>query len=61
MPVHRIPRATMHEDVRSIEREGEQIVSVAADGPDHVLVATIWFGTAALETRTHQYRLGAAS
>lgn len=44
MPIHRIPRVTMHEDLRSVEREGEQVVSVAPDGPDHVLVGTVWVG-----------------
>lgn len=40
----------MHEDLHAIERESEQVVSVAPDGPDHVLVGTIWIG-ARLETR----------
>jgi hypothetical protein len=44
MPIHRIPRATMHEDLHSVEREGERVVSVAPDGPDHVLVGTVMHG-----------------
>lgn len=44
MPIHRIPRATMHEDLHTVEREGEQVVSVAPDGPDHVLVGTVYVG-----------------
>ena len=59
MPIHRIPRATMHEDLRSIEREGEQVVSVAGDGPEFVLVGTVTFGQR-LEYRTHSHRVGAA-
>lgn len=58
LPIHRIPRATMHEDLHSIEREGEQVVSVAADGPDHVLVGTVTQGQR-LEERTHAHRIGA--
>ena len=46
MPIHRIPRATMHEDLHSVERDGEQVVSVAADGPEFVLVGTITVGHA---------------
>jgi hypothetical protein len=34
----------MHEDLHTVEREGEQVVSVAPDGPDHVLVGTVWIG-----------------
>ena len=49
----------MHEDLHSIEREGEQVVSVAADGPDHVLVGTVTEGQR-LEERTHAHRVGAA-
>lgn len=45
MPIHRIPRATMHEDLHSVEREGEQVVSVAPDGPEHVLVGTVYLGS----------------
>jgi hypothetical protein len=59
MPIHRISRATMHEDLHAIEREGEQVVSVAGDGPDHVLIGTVTVGQR-LETRTHAHRVGAA-
>jgi hypothetical protein len=43
MPIHRIPRAHMHEDVTAIEREGERVTAVAVDG-DFVIVATCWLG-----------------
>jgi hypothetical protein len=59
MPIHRIPRATMHEDLHDIERQSEQVVSVAPDGPDHVLVGTVLLGQR-LEQRTHAHRVGAA-
>ena len=59
MPIHRIPRATMHEDLHAVERDGEQVVSVAADGPEFVLVGTITVGQR-VEFRTHAARVGAA-
>jgi hypothetical protein len=59
MPIHRIPRATMHEDLHAVEREGEQVVAVAGDGPDFVLVGTITVGQR-IETRTHASRVGAS-
>lgn len=59
MPIHRICRATMHEDLHAIERDGEQVVSVAADGPEYVLVGTVTVGQR-LEQRTHAARLGVA-
>ena len=58
MPIHRIPRATMHEDLHSIEREGEQVTCVTGDGPDFVLIGTVTVGQR-LETRTHVARVGA--
>ena len=63
MPIHRIKRSTMHEDVHELEQEGERIVSVAPDSdPAFVLVATCYMGEI-IETRlaslTHQARLGA--
>ena len=62
MPIHRIPRATMHEDVRELEHDGERIVSVAPDSdPAFVLIGTRFVGQE-VETRpagdTHQARLG---
>ena len=43
MPIHRLPRGTMHEDLRAIEHDGEEVVSIAADvDPGFVLVATRW-------------------
>lgn len=59
MPIHRIPRATMHADLHDIERQSEQVVSVSPDGPDHVLVGTVTVGQR-LEQRTHTQRVGAA-
>lgn len=59
MPIHRIPRATMHADLHDIERQSEQVVSVSPDGPDHVLVGTVTIGQR-LEQRTHAQRVGAA-
>ena len=32
MPYHKIPKANIAEDLRAIEREGEHVVSVTADG-----------------------------
>ena len=32
MPYHKIPKASIAEDLRAIEREGEHVVSVTADG-----------------------------
>jgi hypothetical protein len=49
----------MHEDLHSVERDGEQVVSVAADGPEFVLVGTITVGQR-IEYRTHAARVGAA-
>jgi hypothetical protein len=49
LPYHRIPRARLHEDITTIEREGERIVAVELDGDDaHVF--TGWIGDR-LETR----------
>jgi hypothetical protein len=43
MPIHRVPRARLHEDITAIEREGERVTAIAVDG-DHVIVATCWLG-----------------
>lgn len=43
MPIHRLPRGTMHEDLRAIEHDGEEVVSIAPDlDASFVLVATRW-------------------
>jgi hypothetical protein len=47
MPVHKIPRATLHEDLVVLEREGERIRSVAIDG-EYAIVVTEFI---TLETR----------
>lgn len=63
MPIHRLPRATMHEDVAAIEHDGERIASVTADG-EFVIVATVYAGdtvTQRLTALTHQTRLGGAA
>lgn len=46
MPIHRVPRARLHEDIVSIEREGERIVQVVLDPDDagRWLVVTQWIG-----------------
>lgn len=38
MPYHKVPRATLHEDIRAIEREHEVIVSVVNRPDDHEFV-----------------------
>ena len=63
MPIHRIRRATMHEDVHELEHDGERVVSVTPDtDPAYLLVVTAHHGDV-IETRlaslTHQARLGA--
>jgi hypothetical protein len=40
MPIHHIPRARLDEDVRDIERQGEEIVSVTVDTDGRYLVVT---------------------
>ena len=51
MPIHRIHRATMHEDVHELEHDGERIVSVSPDtDPAFVLVGTRYMGEP-IETR----------
>lgn len=52
MPIHKIPRARLHEDITSIEREGERVVQVMLDpdDPTRWLVFTQWLG-ADIETR----------
>lgn len=39
MPVHRVPKGSVHEDVTKIERESERIVSVSVDG-DYFVIFT---------------------
>lgn len=38
MPVHRVPRPSLHEDLKAIEREGESILSITPDGDVFVVV-----------------------
>ncbi len=42
MPIHRVPRASLHEDLQRIAREGERVVSIVndADDPDRYIVHT---------------------
>ena len=47
MPEHRIPRATLHEDLAVLAREGERVQSIALDG-DYAVVLTEWI---TIETR----------
>lgn len=46
MPVHRVPRARLHEDIVAIEREHEIIQSIVPDPDDSsvFIVATRWCG-----------------
>ena len=39
MPFHRVPRATAHEDIATIQREGEIITFLVVDG-DHYAIVT---------------------
>ena len=49
MPIHRIPRVTLHEDLLELMRhDGEKVVSVTVDGPLHFRVVTEFVG---VETR----------
>jgi hypothetical protein len=52
MPVHRVARARIHEDVIDIEHQGERIVAVVPDGDrsTHVLIFTDYIRPA-IETR----------
>lgn len=57
MPFHRIPRARLHEDITSIEREHEVVVSAHIDPDDSsfVLVFTRWCSDRApFETRDNR-------
>ena len=53
MPIHRIPRARLYEDIVSIEREGERVVQVIPDPENESrwLVVTQWLGSDVIETR----------
>jgi hypothetical protein len=44
MPVHKIPRARLHEDVSALERDHEVIVSTEDAGDGCVWVFTRWCG-----------------
>lgn len=60
MPVHSVPKTTLHEDIRDIERQGEVIVSVVDNG-DRYTVFTM-FRDERMETRlsglSHAARVG---
>jgi hypothetical protein len=45
MPTHRIPRGRLHEDLQSLEREHEHVVSIVNDG-DFFKVTTRYCGEA---------------
>ena len=54
MPQHRVPKGHLHEDLRSIEHDGEIVVSITPD-PDDVdrfVVLTRYRGDTDIETRT---------
>ena len=42
MPVHHIPRASLHEDLLRLDREGERVDSITNDAtdPDRYVVVT---------------------
>lgn len=46
MPEHRIQRGRLHEDLRSLDRDGEEVVSIVPDPdyPDRFLVITRYKG-----------------
>ena len=51
MPIHRVPRASLHEDLQDLgRRQGERIVSVTPDpfDPERYLVLNEYLG---METR----------
>ena len=52
MPEYHIPRGRLHEDLRAIERDGEEVVSIVPDpnDPDRFEVVTRYKGDK-LETR----------
>jgi hypothetical protein len=50
MPEHRIPRATLHEDLQSVQREGEHVYSILED-PDPNFVRVITRYSTELQTR----------
>jgi hypothetical protein len=58
MPIHTIRRATMHEDIHAIEREGERVTSVTFDPhtDDAFIVVTCWVGETLVETRPDRTR-----
>ena len=52
VPYHKIPKTNIHEDLIALEREGESVVSVTADGTFfHVFTAF----SATIETRDAVY------
>ena len=60
MPYHRIPRATIHDDLRAIEREGERVVSATVDAEVfHVFTEYVRVVETRLSPLTHEARVGA--
>ena len=64
MPVHKIPRATLHEDLTSLEREGESVVSITPVGRHFVVVTRFhtpneFRPAQRLDKITHAARVGA--
>lgn len=51
MPTHKIPRATLHEDLTSLEREHESVVSIVPDTTDGDFYTVVTRYCCELETR----------
>lgn len=49
MPSYSVARATIHDEIKKLERKGEQVISVNADGDGAWLVITV--KAAKVETR----------
>lgn len=61
MPVHKIPAASLHEDLIALEREGETVVTATNVGT-YVVVTTRYHGQdekRPLRDLTHAARVGA--
>ena len=53
MPEHHIPRGRLHEDLRTLDHDGEELVSIVPDptNTDRYLVVTRYKGDDHIETR----------
>ncbi len=60
MPYHRIPAASIHEDTRTLEHEGERIVSATLEGGYFHVFTEYERERTELRTLTHQARTGVA-